>query len=392
MLAAQCSGQGQRGGGEHHGTPPAGAGPGVGRFWVAIHPAANVTQAGWLASVPADTGSIRPARRISRCRHAADIVRDGSTGYGGGMPASPRRLKAMRFPMLHRTDQRADEADWIGLLPPGRNVLRGLRAVRRLVLVLLLTAVALPVQAVLLAVPGAAKARFPQLYWHLMCRCIGLSVRMVGEPAHRTADGRPIVYVSNHSSWLDILVLGSSLQACFIAKEDVTRWPVIASIARLGRSVFVRRRRSSTGRERDDMRRRLAEGDNLILFPEGTTSDGSRVLPFRSAFLSIAELPVTADGKPPLVQPVSVVYDRLAGLPTGRANRPLFAWYGDMDISSHFWRLSKHCGMRATVVLHGVIDPLACPSRKALAAASWEASAGGAAVLRQNRPAVPINA
>ena len=138
------------------------------------------------------------------------------------------------------------------------------------------------------------------------------------------------------------------------------------------------------------MRSRLASGDNLILFPEGTTSDGSRVLPFRSAFLSIAELPVTDDGRPPLVQPVSVVYDRLAGLPTGRANRPLFAWYGDMDLFSHFWRLTQQCGLRVTVVLHTPLDPRDFPSRKALAAATWEATAGGAATLRQNRPARPL--
>jgi 1-acyl-sn-glycerol-3-phosphate acyltransferase len=307
------------------------------------------------------------------------------------MPGTPRRLKPKRLPLLHRPDQRAEEADWIGLLPPGRNILRGLRVLRRLVLVLLGTAIAVPVQALLLLLPGPAKERWARFYWYCMCLAIGLSVRLIGEPAQQTAGGRPVVYVSNHSSWLDILVLGSVLRACFIAKEEVTRWPLISTIARLGRSVVIRRRRSSTAQERDNMRSRLALGDSLILFPEGTTSDGSRVLPFRSAFLSIAELPVTADGRPPLVQPVSVVYDRLAGLPTGRANRPLFAWYGAMDLFSHFWRLAQNCGLRVTVVMHAALDPRAFPSRKALAAASWEAAAGGAATLRQNRKATPLS-
>ena len=306
------------------------------------------------------------------------------------MPATPHRLKAKRFPLLRRPDQRPEEPDWIGLLPPGRNILRSLRVFRRLLQVLLITVVGLPVQAVLLLLPGPAKELWPRLFWSTMCRLIGLSVQVIGEPAHRTADGRPIVYVSNHSSWLDILVLGGCLRACFIAKEDVTRWPLIATIARLGRSVFIQRRRASTGRERDDMSTRLARGDSLILFPEGTTSDGARVMPFRSAFLSIAELPVTPDGLPPLVQPVSVVYDRIAGLPIGRANRPLFAWYGDMDLASHFWRLAQQCGLRVTVVLHTALDPRAFPNRKALAAATWEATANGAATLRQNRKAVPL--
>ena len=320
----------------------------------------------------------------------ATIVPRPAARYGARMSASPRRLKAKRFPLLHRPDQRVDEPDWIGMLPPGRNILRSLRVIRRLLVLALIMLVGLPVQALLLLVPGRAKVLWPLVFWYSMCRAIGLRVRVIGAPAHRSADGRPIVYVANHTSWLDILVLGGKLRACFIAKEEVARWPVIATVARLGRSVFIQRRRASTGRERDDMAGRLTRGDSLILFPEGTTSDGSRVMPFRSAFLAIAEQPVTAAGLPPLVQPVSVVYDRLAGLPTGRANRPLFAWYGDMDLASHFWRLGQQCGLRVTVVLHSVLDPRDFAGRKALAAAAWEACANGAATLRQNRPAVPL--
>jgi 1-acyl-sn-glycerol-3-phosphate acyltransferase len=140
------------------------------------------------------------------------------------------------------------------------------------------------------------------------------------------------------------------------------------------------------------MQGRLAGGDNLILFPEGTTSDGSRVMPFRSAFLSVAALPVTQAGLPPLVQPVSVVYDRLGFLPAGRGARPIFAWYGDMDIGSHFWRLAQYSGLRATVLLHTPIDPARFADRKALSAAVWHTVAAGAATLRQNRPAVPMTA
>ncbi|MBN8892096.1 MAG: 1-acyl-sn-glycerol-3-phosphate acyltransferase [Rhodospirillales bacterium] len=308
------------------------------------------------------------------------------------MSQTTRPRKATRIPPLRRLGAR-DEGAWIGPQSGGRR----LRAIRQIVTILLWSLPAMAVQAVLILLPeglglGRAKVAFARIYWSTMCRLIGLSVRVIGQPVQRTADGRPVVYVSNHSSWLDILVLGGRLDACFIAKEEVARWPLVGAIARLGRTVYVRRARTSTGRERDEMRARLAGGDNLILFPEGTTSDGSRVLPFRSAFLSIAELPATADGRPAIVQPVSVVYDRLGGLPTGRASRPLFAWYGDMDIGSHFWRLAQHRGLRATVLLHAPLDPAAFPSRKALALATWKAVADGASTLRQNRPAQPIDA
>ncbi len=307
------------------------------------------------------------------------------------MEASPARLTPKRFALLQRP-QSSDDAQWNGIVWSRGHVLRRLRVFRRGLFALAWTLLLMPVQLVLIVLPGRAKVGLARLYWAGMCRVLGLEVRVIGTQAARTVDGRPVVFVSNHSSWLDVLALGGTLEACFIAKDDVAGWPLIGLVARLGRSVYVRRKRTSTARERDEMRARLAAGDSLILFPEGTTSDGSRVMPFRSAFLSVAQLPATPDGKPPIVQPVSVVYDRLAFLPTGRASRPLFAWYGDMDIATHFWRLAQHRGLRASVLLHAPVDPLTYPSRKALAQAVWNTVADGAATLRQNRPAEPIAA
>lgn len=260
---------------------------------------------------------------------------------------------------------------------------RPVRAACRGLAILAWTVPAMLVQGVMILLPGRPKVVFARLYWASLCALMGMQVRVIGTPARRL-DGRPVVFASNHSSWLDILTLGGSLEACFIAKQEVGRWPLIAQIARLGRTVFVSRRASNTGRERDDMRGRLDGGDNLILFPEGTSSDGSRVLPFRSVFFSVVE---AREGSPrPLVQPVSVVYDQLAWLPVGRASRPVFAWYGDMDLASHFWRLAQHRGLRATILLHAPVDPAAYPSRKELAQAVWQTVAEGAATLRQNRP------
>ena len=301
----------------------------------------------------------------------------------------PVRLRAKRLPLLRRRDPEAEENGFILPANPNRRISRPLRAIRRGIIIAIWTIVACVVQPILLLIPGHAKVSFPRIYWSVMCRILGLRVRSIGQQAgHGPTRGekRPVVFVSNHSSWLDILVLGGQLEACFISKEEVEGWPVIGFVAKLGRTVFVRRTRASTGRERDDMRARLRDGDNLILFPEGTTSDGSRVMPFRSAFLSIAELPATADGLPPIVQPVSVVYDRLGYLPAGRSTRPLFAWYGDMDIGSHFWRLAQFRGLRATVLLHPPLEPRDFANRKALSAATWAAVAEGAATLRQNRP------
>ncbi|MGI4952878.1 MAG: lysophospholipid acyltransferase family protein [Janthinobacterium lividum] len=279
--------------------------------------------------------------------------------------------------------------------PSGPGLAGPLRAVLRGVGIMLFTAGCIPVQAVLLAVPGSGvlgrgKVVFARFYWATLCRFMGMRVRMLGTPARLGlgSPGRPVVFAANHSSWLDVLVVGGSLEGCFVAKEEVGRWPVIRTVARLGRTVFVSRRAQDTGRERDAMRARLSAGDNLVLFPEGTSNDGSRVLKFRSAFFSICHGDASGDG--PLIQPVSVVYDQLGGLPLGRSSRVQAAWFGDMDLASHFWKLAQQRGrLRATVLMHPPLDPADFPTRKALADAVWVTVAEGAAMLRQNRAPEP---
>lgn len=266
---------------------------------------------------------------------------------------------------------------WRGPEPSGRPI----RAALRIVLVLLWSVPAILLQVVLLALSRRVAQHFACLFWRVICRLVGVRVRVLGRPAAARA-GRPVIHVSNHTSWLDIAVLGGRFDACFIAKDEVAGWPLIGTIARLGRTVYVRRSRASTGRERDTMQKRLADGDNLILFPEGTTSDGARVLEFRSAFLSIA---MPAGGIAPIIQPVAVVYDRLGGLPVMRAQRALFAWYGDMEIASHLWRLCQHRGLRVTVALLPPLDPAGFADRKALSRALWRSIATAAGELRQNR-------
>ncbi len=278
-------------------------------------------------------------------------------------------------------------------LPPTRRAWRRLRVIRRGLVILGWTLISGVIQSAMLALPGRGKARFARAYWSAICTLLGMKVRVLGIPA--TGGARPVVYACNHSSWLDVPVLGGNLLACFVSKDDVGRWPVVGQVARLGRTIFVSRQRGTTGRERDDMRLRLAAGDDLILFPEGTSSDGTRVLPFHSSFFAAAkpsgvhdDRHASARGRP-LVQPVSVVYDRLAGLPVGNARRAVFAWYGDMDLASHFWQLAQWRSMRASVLLHPPLDPADFPTRKALAQAAWNAVAEGAASLRQNRPMEP---
>lgn len=289
----------------------------------------------------------------------------------------PRRLRRRSPIRFSTSDPEGLWGDVLGVRPLGGRV----RAVRRLVSIVLWTLIAIPIQAVLLVLPGRGKIAFAKAYHRTLCWLIGLRIQVVGEPSK----AKPVLFVSNHTSWLDVLVLGAVLEACFVAKHEVGTWPVIRTVARLGRTVFVSRTRTGTKGEAEGIRERLAAGDSLVLFPEGTTSDGGRVLPFRSAFLSVAD-------SARIVQPVSVVFDRLGGLPACRRDRPLFAWYGDTDIFTHFWRLARRSNARATVILHGAMDPAEWQDRKALTAACAGVIAESCAQLRQNRPAQPLPA
>lgn len=300
----------------------------------------------------------------------------------GHLASRPRLL---RRPDDERSSRlRAEERSTLS------TIARRIRVIRRGLTIFAWTFPCMLVQAVLLRLPGQAKVRFPMLFWRVFTRTMGIRLRIVGTLPGQV-DGRPILYVSNHTSWVDIPVVGGVLDGSFVAKGEVAGWPLVGTIARLGRTVFVSRQRASTSREKDQMREVLDRRDNLILFPEGTSSDGSRTLPFRSSFLSVAEArPGTNPALVPIIQPVSIVYDKLGGLPIGRAARPVFAWYGDMDIGTHFWQLAQNVGLGATIVLHAPMDPLRFPNRKALTQAVWDVVADGAATLRQNRPPRPI--
>jgi len=255
-----------------------------------------------------------------------------------------------------------------------------LRMLTRLVLALLWTLPSMLFQAVLMVLPGRGPEWFARVYWDGVRRILGLRLTVKGE----LAAGRPIVFIANHCSWIDVVALGSVLPGCFVSKADVAGWPLVGWIAKLGRTIFVSRQRASMARERADMQARLAAGDHIILFPEGTTSDGVRILPFQSGFLAIAEAPVR-----PVIQVVTIVYDGLDGLPVRRRDRPEISWYGDMDMAGHFPKIGRRWMLHATVILDPPLDYAAFGNRKVLGAAVQARLEENAAALRQGRAAEP---
>lgn len=206
-------------------------------------------------------------------------------------------------------------------------------------------------------------SRYTRGYFRIVNRLLGFTVVVRGAAMTRA---RPTLFIANHASYLDILILGSVLDACFVAKAEVATWPGFGFLARIAKTVFIDRKRGATVRERDQLNTRLAMGDSLILFPEGTSNDGNRVLPFKSAFFAVAQNK-TADGRPLPVQPVSVAYTRLDGRIMGRAFRPFYAWYGDMTLAGHLFAALGLGKLTVEVVFHPVVTIADFADRKALA-------------------------
>ncbi len=253
-----------------------------------------------------------------------------------------------------------------------------LLGLRRLSIYFGWTLLLMPVQAFGLMLGRPWVASFPRFYHRSCCRILGLRVRRIGRPIN----ARPVLFASNHISYLDITVLGALLPVSFIAKNEVAGWPLFGWLARLQRSVFVDRQVRSTPQQRDSIAGRLAAGDALVLFPEGTSGDGNRTLPFKSALFSVA---ATAASDPVTVQPVSIAYTKLDGMPIGRRFRPLFAWYGSMALAPHLWTVLGLGTIEIVVEFHPPTTLAECGSRKTLARYCEEHVASGLATALSGR-------
>ena len=229
---------------------------------------------------------------------------------------------------------------------------------------------------------GFARETILHRLWHgLVARALGLRVRRRGH----ISDKRPLLLAANHVSWTDILALGSLADLSFIAKSELSAWPLVGALSRLQRTVFVERdRKAETGRQADEIALRLNAGDPMVLFAEGTTADGNSLLPFKSALFGAAERARALHARPVFVQPVAIVYTRLHGLPMGRRYRFVAAWIGSAGLGSHLAALLAHAAMDVEVHFGAPLELAAENNRKAVARqAEEQVRAMAAAALRQ---------
>ena len=228
-----------------------------------------------------------------------------------------------------------------------------MRAYLAIAAILAVTIVLMPVQTLAVLLKWPLARRLPSFYHRLVCAILDVRITTIG----RCAAARPLLILSNHVSWLDIVVITAVMPVVFVAKHEVATWPVFGVLARLQRSIFIdRERRQRTRDATAEIGRRLAGGDAVLLFAEGTTSDGSHVLAFRSALIGAARDAIAAASPPAtgaagevVIQPLSIAYTAVHGLPLGRADRATVAWYGAASLLPHLWQLVARGAVDVTV-------------------------------------------
>jgi len=210
---------------------------------------------------------------------------------------------------------------------------------------------------------GRYRARFQQAWARVLCAVLGIRIEVIGNFPR----GWSGLAIANHLGYGDILVLGSILPGTFVSKADVARWPGIGLLASIAGTVYVDREHpAAAGAFAGQLKTRIAAGDTILLFPEGTSTRGETILPFKTApFAAVAGLP----GKTVLPLYIDVV--EIEGKPAVGPCRDTVCWHGDAVLVPHLYRLLGLRGIRFRVVLGA---PIPCDSRgrKTLARESWE--------------------
>ena len=248
---------------------------------------------------------------------------------------------------------------------PFRTYLRLTWLVTSLALLLVLL---VPAQLIVPGIAPRQKSLLPQLFHRCLLALLGIRLIVRGAPARNGT-----LYVANHVSWTDILLLGARIKGSFVAMAEVRGWPAIGWLARLQGVIFVdRERMREAGGQAAVISARLADDDGVILFAEGRTSNGAGVLPFKSAlFAAVDKAP---DAR---IQPVSIAYTRLGDRRLAPAERAEVAWIGEMSLGKHLFRLLGQPRLTAELSFHPPVHQRDFADRKALARHCQEAVACG---------------
>lgn len=226
---------------------------------------------------------------------------------------------------------------------------------------------------------GAVLAWFTHLWAKSLLMILGIRVEKSFH--HRQLYPRHHLIVSNHQSYLDVIVIASLFPTVFVAKKEVKQWPLLGWLASLGGTVFIDRQAFRGGmRSSQEVSAVLTRGENVCLFPEGTSSDGTTVLPFKPSLLKAA---IDARAS---VLPLSINYLLVNGKPISYQVRETVCWYGAMDFLPHFWNLLSTSSLLCTVITHRSVTPSLATTAQELARQCFDAVSSGVLLAGEITP------
>jgi len=230
-----------------------------------------------------------------------------------------------------------------------------LRAIYRVILFLIGTLALVPLQiiwilpSIILHYPLRYQSPIAVLWYRYTLKIFGIKVNIVNK---RNLSKKQKIYLSNHVSYIDILVLGAYFNGFFIAKSDIAKWPVFGPLSKISGTLFITRNRRYLPVQIKLLKKHLEAKQSLIIFPEGTTGNGREILHFKSGLLNVLD----EVKKKPVIQPLSIRYTQINGKTlVEQEDFDKIAWYGEMTLAPHLWQLLRQKKVATRVVVHPVM-------------------------------------
>ena len=204
-----------------------------------------------------------------------------------------------------------------------------------------------PIQYILVKVKLSYRIYIPIIFHRILLKILGIKVKVIGKKTSL----RPLILVGNHTSYIDIIILGSIMPICFIAKQEIKSWFLFGFLAKMQNTIFIKRKNFKTLENIKNINKGLDFESAVVLFPEGTTNSGKKILNFKSSLFNVFENNNTLR-----LQNFSLCYTHVNGMPIDNRTRPLISWYGDMNIVKHLLNFLKLSSVNATLILHPVMQ------------------------------------
>ena len=230
-----------------------------------------------------------------------------------------------------------------------------LRGTIRALFFLSWTALLVPPYLLLYPLGRWVRRPFVSLWHRGVCLLIGMKVIQHGTPFK----GRRLLLAGNHISYLDIPVLAACMDITFVAKADIANWPLFGFLAKIAQTAFIERKPSHARKQKRVLQQRILNGENLMIFPEGTSTDGTYVKEFKSSLFEMVMEKHLQDSC--YIQPVTICLNK--DTPSNR----LFAWYGDMTLVPHLWAVFGQENITIDVLFHAPAKAIEFNDRKELA-------------------------